>query len=178
MLLAFGNRSIGRGFGPCVSVKGEIKNQVLVVQLLPLEVDSVVKDEEETKCVSLFHPKISLPLWLRLPCVAQGKPFHLGFPPKQPSVTLRSQFNSNAKRKDCEQELISPTEVNYRAMTSSVDYISCLMDHMPFWWRFIRAEHSSALTGKRGNSENFMPSCTQWYLSCIQWYLMVQVRET
>lgn len=60
--MAFGNISIGGGFGPCVSVKGEIKNQVLVVQLLPLEVDSVVKDEGETKCVSLFHPKISLPL--------------------------------------------------------------------------------------------------------------------
>lgn len=83
---------------------------------MPLEVDCVVKEEEETKCVRQFHPKISLPspLRLRIPLFAQGKPFHLGFPPKQPSMTLRSQFNSNAERKERKQALISPTDVNYR----------------------------------------------------------------
>ena len=38
-----------------------MKKKVLVVQLQLLEVSSVVK-EEETKTVSLFHVKISLPL--------------------------------------------------------------------------------------------------------------------
>lgn len=150
-----------------------------------LKVDRVVKEKEETKCVSQFHPKISRPspLRLRLPLFAQGKPFHLGFPPKQPPVTLRSQFNSEAERKEREQALISPTDVNYRDDEQRGLYKLSDGSYALSLRLFIGTEHGSALRGKGGNHEVFfffpffLLICTQWFLTCVWRRLIVRVRE-
>lgn len=140
----------------------------------------MVKEEEETKCVSQFHPKISLPspLRLRLPLFAQGKPFHLGFPPKQPSVTLRSQFNSNAERKERKQALISPTDVNYR--NDKWRRLYKLSDgSYALFWRFLSELNTAQRwEEKKEITSNFLPSCTQWFWTCVWRRLMVPVRET